>query len=152
MRLREIRENNGFTQFTISKLMGVSRGTYAVWEVGIDLIPIKRLNDFCNICNVSIDYALNFTETPQYIKVYKRINPQKSGERLKEIRKENRKTQEYISKKLNINRSLLSKYEKGHTLISTTFLIEYIKLFSISGDYLLGKINDKITLKELVTN
>ena len=56
-------------------------------------------------------------------------------------------TQEVLSKKLTMNRSLISKYEKGHTIISTTFLTEYVKLFSISSDYLLGKIDKKIKIK-----
>lgn len=38
--------------------------------------------------------------------------------------------------------------EKGHTLISTTFLMEYVKLYHISSDYLLGKIDTKIIIKE----
>lgn len=150
MRLREIREKNGFTQFTISKLMGISRGSYSLWELEVDYIPIRRLNDFCNICNVSIDYALGFTDLYQYSNTRKKINLRKSSERLKEIRKENGKTQEYIGKKLSLNRSLLSKYEKEHTLISTTFLIEYIKLFNISGDYLLGKTDEKIRINETI--
>lgn len=152
MRLREIREKNGFTQISISNQLGVSRSSYSIWELEVDYIPIRRLNDFCNLCNVSIDYALGFSGTYQYKNVHKKINIQKSSERLKDIRKENGKTQDYIGKKLSLDRSLLSKYEKGHTLISTTFLIEYIKLFHISGDYLLGKIDDKIKIKEFVKN
>ena len=56
-------------------------------------------------------------------------------------------TQEVLSKKLTMNRSLISKYESGHTIISTTFLTEYSKLFSLSSDYLLGKIDEKIKIK-----
>lgn len=44
MKLKEIREANGLIQFTTSKLLGVSRGTYSLWEVEHDLIPLKRLN------------------------------------------------------------------------------------------------------------
>ena len=44
--------------------------------------------------------------------------------------------------------SLISKYEKGHTLISTTFLMEYVKLYHISSDYLLGKIDTKIIIED----
>ena len=49
MRLKDIREESELKQFTISKLLGVSRGTYSLWELEKDPIPIKRLNDFCNI-------------------------------------------------------------------------------------------------------
>ncbi len=149
MRLKEIRENSELKQFTVSKLLNVTRATYSLWELEIDLIPLKRLNDFCNIFNCSIDYALGLSKEKKYKHQKKEININISAKRLKEERKKHKHTQEYLAHKLSINRSLISKYEKGHTLISTTFLIEYTKLYHISSDYLLGKINDKIILNNI---
>ena len=148
MRLKDIREENELKQFTVGKLLGVSRGTYSLWELEKDLIPIKRLNDFCNIFKCSIDYALGFTNIPNYKNSKENININLSSTRLKALRKEHKHTQDYVAKKLSINRSLISKYESGHTIISTTFLIEYAKLYHISSDYLLGKIDEKIIIKE----
>lgn len=147
MRLREIREKNGHKQFTISNEMGISRGTYACWEVEQDMIPLKRLNDFCNICNVSIDYALELTDLKSYKNSKKKININKSQERIKTIRKENKDTQESIAKEFSIDRSLISKYEKGVSLISTNYLINIALKYNISCDYLLGKIDEKIKIK-----
>ena len=129
MRLKDIREESELKQFTVGELIGVTRGTYSLWELELDIIPLKRLNSFCNAFNCSIDYALGFTNTKNYKHSKKEININLSAKRLKEIRKEHKHTQEYIGKKLSLNRSLISKYEKGHTLISTTFLMEYVKLF-----------------------
>ena len=42
--------------------------------------------------------------------------------------------------------------KSGKTLILTSFLIEYSKIFNISSDYLLGKINEKIKIKEPIMN
>lgn len=148
MRLKDIREESELKQFTVGELIGVTRGTYSLWELELDIIPLKRLNSFCNAFNCSIDYALGFTNTKNYKHSKKEININLSAKRLKEIRKEHKHTQEYIGKKLSLNRSLISKYEKGHTLISTTFLMEYVKLYHISSDYILGKIDTKITIKE----
>lgn len=148
MRLKDIREESELKQFTVGELIGVTRGTYSLWELELDIIPLKRLNSFCNAFNCSIDYALGFTNTKNYKHSKKEININLSAKRLKEIRKEHKHTQEYIGKKLSLNRSLISKYEKGHTLISTTFLMEYVKLHHISSDYLLGKIDTKIIIKE----
>lgn len=148
MRLKELRIENGFTQNEISDLMNVKRGTYSMWECGSDLIPLKRLNDFCNIVDVSIDYCLEFTYIYKYKNSSLNINIKKSSIRLKDARIENKLTQEEIGKKINVNRSLISKYEKGHALINTAFLIEYINLFNISGDYLLGRIDDRIYIKK----
>lgn len=148
MRLKDIREESELKQFTVGELIGVTRGTYSLWELELDIIPLKRLNSFCNAFNCSIDYALGFTNTKNYKHSKKEININLSAKKLKEIRKEHKHTQEYIGKKLSLNRSLISKYEKGHTLISTTFLMEYVKLYHISSDYLLGKIDTKIIIKE----
>ncbi len=148
MRLKDIREESELKQFTVGKLIGVTRGTYSLWELELDIIPLKRLNSFCNAFNCSIDYALGFTNTKNYKHSKKEININLSAKRLKEIRKEHKHTQEYIGRKLSLNRSLISKYEKGHTLISTTFLMEYVKLYHISSDYLLGKIDTKIIIED----
>ena len=148
MRLKDIREESELKQFTVGELIGVTRGTYSLWELELDIIPLKRLNSFCNAFNCSIDYALGFTNTKNYKHSKKEIKINLSAKRLKENRKEHKPTQEYIGKKLSLNRSLISKYEKGHTLISTTFLMEYVKLYHISSDYLLGKIDTKIIIKE----
>lgn len=147
MRLREIREANGHKQFTISQELKIARGTYACWEVEQDMIPLKRLNDFCNLCNVSIDYALELTDIKIYKNSKKKININKSKERIKEIRKINKHTQEDLAKEFDIDRSLISKYEKGISLISTNYLINFSNKYNISCDYLLGKTDEKIELK-----
>ncbi len=152
MRLKDIRLKRGYTQLYISEYMQVTRTTYTLWENETELIPIKRLNEFCNLCKVSFDYALGFSDVEIYPYEKKNINITKSKERLKDIRRENRHTQEYIGKKFDLNRSLLSKYEKGINIISTTFLCEYAKLYNISTDYLLGKIDIKIKLDIKVKN
>jgi len=66
MRLKEIREVSSVTQFTVSNYLKVSRGTYGMWENEKDIIPIKRLVNFCNLFNVSVDYVLGFTNTKNY--------------------------------------------------------------------------------------
>lgn len=148
MRLKDIREESELKQFTVSQLLGVARGTYSLWELELDIIPIKRLIEFCKIFNCSVDYALGFTNIKNYKGNRSKININLSSKRLKDLRKPKKYTQEYIAKELDINRSLISKYEKGHTIISTTFLIEYVKLFKVSSDYLLGKIDKIITIEE----
>ncbi len=148
MRLKDIREESELKQFTVSQLLDVARGTYSLWELELDIIPIKRLIEFCKIFNCSVDYALGFTNIKNYKGNRSKININLSSKRLKDLRKQKKYTQEYIAKELDINRSLISKYEKGHTIISTTFLIEYVKLFKVSSDYLLGKIDKIITIEE----
>ncbi len=152
MRLKQIRESNNFTHYLVGEKLGIARATYSQWETERDLIPIKRLVDFCQLFDVSVDYCLGFTDIPNYENNRKKINIEKSKERLKKIRKMHKHTQSYIANKFSIDRSLISKYEKGTNIISTTFLNEYIKLYHISGDYLLGKIDEEIEIKEKVNS
>ena len=117
MRLKDIREESELTQFTVSKHLGVKRGTYSLWELETDLIPLKRLIMFCDLFNVSVDYALELTNIKNYSNIKKGLDITKNKERLKAIRKEHKHTQDYIGKKFALDRSLISKYEKGENLI-----------------------------------
>ncbi len=147
MRLKEIRESNNFTQMELAKKLQVSRSVYGMWEQENDFIPLKRLIDFCNFFDVSLDYALGFSEETKYEDLKKDIDPIKLKERIKALRKEKNMTQLKLSSKLKITRSLISKYETGSNLILTGFLIEYVKYFHISADYLTGRIDTKINIR-----
>lgn len=147
MKLKEIREENNLTQKDIAIILKVSRGTYGMWEIEHNPFPLNRLNDFCNYFDVSIDYVLELTDLKQYPDNRKEINIKLSAERLKKIRKKNKKTQDYLAKKFNLNQVSLSNYENGVYLILTAILLEYSKYFNVSTDYLLGKKDSKIIIK-----
>lgn len=149
MRLKYIREEAELKQKDVASLLGVSRSVYAMWETEHDIIPILRLNNFCNLFKVSLDYVLELTDNKTYPDPKKEIDQNKLAKRLKDLRIKNHLTQDKLSQKLNITRSLISKYENNNQLILTSFLMEYSKFFNISCDYLIGKIDEEITLKEL---
>ena len=71
----------------------------------------------------------------------KKINKVLSGERLRNLRKENKITQDKLAKILNVSRSTIAEYERGTNLIATPFLYTICKKYNISADYLLGKID-----------
>lgn len=149
MRLKYIREEKELKQEDVAKLLGVSRGTYSMWEVEKDIIPINRLNQFCNIFDVSIDYALGGTQIIKYDNMNPNIDREKLKIRIKACRKEKKLTQVNLSKELNITRSLISKYETDTNLILTSNLIYYCNYFHISCDYLLGRIDIPINIKNI---
>lgn len=150
MKLKDIREEYGLNQIQVAHILGVKRGTYSMWELERDIIPLRRLNEFCNFFHVSIDYALGLTLNKKYFHMKQQLDYEKTKERLKKLRIENNLTQEKLSNNLNITRSLISKYENGTNFILTNFLLEYSKYFHISCDYLLGKIDDEIILEEKI--
>ena len=59
-RMKEIREEAGLKQKDIAEIMNVTKGSYSMWECGTDTIPLRRLNQFCNYFDVSIDYVVGF--------------------------------------------------------------------------------------------
>jgi len=150
--LKYIRESEDFTQREIAEVLNVARSTYSLWESEINIIPLTRLIAFCNYFNVSLDYALNLTYKIKYSNMKKELDFELHRKRLKKVRKENKITQVELAKTLNTDNGVISRYENGKTLILTSFLIEYSKIFNISCDYLMGRIDDKITLKETVKN
>lgn len=146
MRLKDIREEHNLKQFEVANILKVSRSVYGMWEVEQDTIPLKRLNDFCNEFNVSFDYVLELTQIKNYPNSKEEIDIHKLQVRLTTLRKKANFTQDRLSQKLNITRSLISKYEHNINLILTNNLIEYAKYFAISSDYLVGKIDEEIPL------
>ena len=152
LNIKFMREEEGIPQKDIAKKLGVSRSTYSLWELEITPIPLKRLIDLCKIYRCSIDYILKLNKIKNYPNMKMDIDYNLYPKRLKEIRKEHKYTQDKIAKILNTDNGVISRYESGKTLILTSFLREYSKIFNISSDYLLGKIDEKVKLKELITN
>lgn len=152
LNIKFMREKEGIPQKEIAKKLGVSRSTYSLWELEINMIPLPRLVELCKIYSCSIDYILGLNKRlKKYPNMKYDINRNLCSKRLKEIRKEHKYTQDKIAKKLNTDNGVISRYESGKTLILTSFLMEYAKIFNISSDYLLGKIDEKIPIKELAT-
>lgn len=150
MNLKYIREEHEMTQRAVAQILGVARSAYAAWEEKISIIPLKRLIDFCNYFDVSLDYALGLTRISTYPNMRKDFDFELYRKRIKRIRKENDYTQDKIAKLLNTDNGVISRYESGKTTILTSFLVEYAKIFCVSTDYLIGRIDEKIKVKELI--
>ena len=146
-RLQYLRERNGLTQSEAGKIIHLDSGTYSNYEKEVLLIPIKHLVTYANYYNVSIDYLFDFQELTNYPASKELANKKLSGLRLKEFRKENKITQDKLAKILNASRSTIAEYERGTNLIATPFLYTICKKYSISADYLLGKIDEPKYLK-----
>lgn len=83
------------------------------------------------------------------------------GERIKQLRIENKWTQEFVADKLHISMGALSRYETGmYEPKSLDLLKDFSQLFNVSTDYLLGKsdirnpekIEDTLELRNFMKN
>ena len=139
IRLKEIRENNDMSQRSLREVLKVGKSTYSRWETGEQLIPLTRLNEFCNYFHVSMDYALGISKTDFKTNEIKQLDKNKIGQNLKSIRKELNYTQEELAKLFNTTHSTISAYENGKTIILTAFAIELCKRYGYSLDWICNK-------------
>lgn len=140
-RMKEIREEAGLKQQNLAEMMGVSKGSYSMWECGTDTIPLKRLNQFCNFFDLSIDYVTEQSDKKNYPNLKPDIRIEVIGENLKKARKKQHLTQVELSNELKINQPTWNRYEKGKNLILTTTLVELARKYNYSIDNILGKKN-----------
>lgn len=121
----------------------VDRSVIAKWENGIVTIPLKKLNEYANYFNVSIDYLTSLSNKKEKVIINKELDRKVIGQNIKLIRKENNLTLRSLAKELNTTSSTISAYETGKTLILTAFAYQICKKYKISMDWLLGKSNNK---------
>ena len=141
-RMKEIREEKGLTQQEVADALGVTKGSYSMWECGSDTIPLRRLNQLGNLFNVSIDYLVGFNNKKKYSNAKPDIKLKITGENLKKIRLKKALTQVEIAQELNINQPTWNRYENSKTLILTVVIVELAKKYHYSIDKILGKDKD----------
>lgn len=138
-RLRNVRENNNLTQKEVADKLNISRPNYTRWETKEKIIPLRKLNAFCNLFNVSMDYIVGLSNTNSKISYDKELDLEVVSERLKRVRKQLNLTQQNLADFLQCDRSIISDYENGITLILTSFAIQICNKYNISLDWLCGR-------------
>lgn len=151
-KVRDLREKYELTQKEIANILGVDKSTYAAWERGRDLFPLKRLIDLANYYEVSIDFITGQSKNKTYNDLTNHIDMKLLQIRIREVRIENNYTQECLAKELNTTHSAISSYENGHLVMPLILLYQLSIQLNISIDYLLGRTNQKQLNKELIQN
>lgn len=60
--IRDLREDNDFTQAQVAKYLGTSQTMYARYERGANELPIRHLLKLCDLYKVSADFILGKTD------------------------------------------------------------------------------------------
>ena len=63
-RLKDLREDNDLKQEAVAIILNITRQQYQLYESGKRKLPIDKLMLLCKYYNVSADYILGFTNTP----------------------------------------------------------------------------------------
>lgn len=132
-----MRDNLDLNQREMAEKLNVSKSTYARWETGEKIIPLKHLINLCNITNNTLDYAIGLTDKKEYLKEKIKINILLIGNNIKNLRLKSNLSQEEFAKSINTTQSVISAYENGHTLIQTSFLYDICNRYKISSDKIL---------------
>ncbi len=61
-RIKEIREDKGYTQTEIAKKLGITQRNYSYFETGQTALTEEILTKIANLYNTSIDYLLYRTD------------------------------------------------------------------------------------------
>lgn len=138
--LRESRELIDKKQKDIAELMKVNFTTVSGWETGKDTIPLRRLIEYANYFNYSLDYLFGLTRTNDTNYLPLTINLDLIAKNLKLLRKKHNLTQADVAKKINTTQASYAHYENAINLIPTTFLYNLTLIYSsFSIDELLGR-------------
>ena len=62
-RLKDLKEDNDWTQGEVADYLSLKREQYRRYETGINEIKVSFLIKVCKLYNVSADYILGFTNT-----------------------------------------------------------------------------------------
>lgn len=138
-KLKDIREDNDINQEKMAKILGVNRSTYSLWELGINIIPLKNLCSFADYFNYSIDYVLGISNNRSNKNLIAGLDLEKLGNNMRKIRIENELSQENIANLLGVTQACITRYEKGIICISTSNLYKFSREFKISLNDLCGK-------------
>ena len=66
-RVRDLREDNAYTQKQIAEILKIHQTTYSDYEIGNLNIPVDVLIELAKLYNTSIDYIVGLTdETKPY--------------------------------------------------------------------------------------
>ena len=137
-RMKNIREDHDLSQKEMASILNVNRSTYSLWELGINIIPIKYLSRYSDYFNYSIDYILGLTNTKN-TNLEKGFDIHTLGKNLKDIRIKKGLSQENIAAILHVSQACIARYEKGLIEISTSNLYKFSKEFDVSITKLCGK-------------
>lgn len=141
--MKQTRENKELTQKEVSKILGISRSTYAGWENGFETISLARLNKLCDYFDISLDYMCGISNTKNYKEnIHNKFSSKIVGNNLKDIRLKHGHTQSKTANLIHTNQSNYSRYEREKNIIPTSIILDFSKYYKVSIDYLCGKKKD----------
>lgn len=133
-RLRDLREDDTYTQKYISEILSTSQSNYSRWENGIENIPLDKLKALCKFFDCSMDYILYLTNVKSKAISYEYTN-KNIGDKIKNFRRRNKLSQYDLAIILNTSQSTISAYESGKTTLLLEFCHIICNEYNLSIDW-----------------
>ena len=140
-RLKDLREDNDFTQEELAQKIGCNKNTYSSWENGYALIPISYLDQLSSLYKVPFAYLLGLTKVKNPMIGSMDIN--RLREHMKNERKKRNLTQKDIAKVLKIGKTTYHDYEVGKYDIKLDKLVMLANYYKVDIDVFCGKIKEQ---------
>ncbi|MBQ8192671.1 MAG: XRE family transcriptional regulator [Bacilli bacterium] len=139
-RIKDLREDNDYTQDYVAEYLKVNRSSYANWENGDNIIPLDILDKLTLLYNVPIAYFINKrTHYDKSIKI-KPINYEVLLNKINWHKEENNLSYQDIANFLKVSKSTAYKYYTGQYIITIDILVLLAELTKYNIDELCGKI------------
>lgn len=130
--IKDTRDYMEYSQRELADKLKVSKSTYARWETGEKIIPLKHLIDLANLSKINPDYIIGLSNRKTMMKDKIDINLHTIAKNLKDFRRKNNLTQTALANDINTTHSVISSYENAKILIQTTFLFDICKKYNLS--------------------
>lgn len=105
------RENIDLKQKDIAEFFDLNFTTISGWETGKDTIPLRRLVEYANHYNFSLDYLFGITNINDESYLPLEIDIDLISKNLRILRKKNNMTQEDVANKINTSQANYAHYD-----------------------------------------
>ena len=141
-----LRKKKDLSQREMANILNVSKSTYARWETGEEIIPLKHFTNFCKYFEVTMDYVLGLSKRNDFYRYdyNKTIEKENIENNIKSLRIKKNLSQKDLALIFNTSQSTISAYENGKTLLLTIFAYQIAKKFNISLDKLCNLEKEKV--------
>ena len=139
-RIKDVREDNDYTQNDIANKLNVNRSTYANWENGDKLIPLEKLDEISVLFNVPFSYLLDMEISYSKKITIKKMNYKKMLDKINIIKKTKKQTYQDIGNAIGVSKATAFKYYNNQMKIPVDKLI----LLSIYIKYNIDELLEKI--------
>ena len=141
-KFHDMRVDNDLSQKEMSKILGVSEDIYSNQENGRSNMSVYVAVKFADYFGVSLDYLFGISND-KVLNSNVVYNAFDTCFRLKNVRLDNKLSQEQMASVLNIPQRTYSSYERGDRAIPLEFLFNFSINFKVSMDYLTGRKDNK---------